>query len=840
MGNVSSSYFEEKIEDPFWSNDASKSKIDVKSSTSQNLGSAKTYFNETAAVTKNISEANKEKLSEFKLELARKHEKRREIIAEKRKEMEELRAEVERLKEENESLKASRLDPPDDNLAELHEEIERLREEKVEVDSLRKQNEELKEIVDEKTALLEESEKIIGKNRELRINITELQNELQRLNSEILNFETEREDYRVHVVALKDVISVSKHMLQIRETQLKELKEKVEAIEKNLCNREAAILSEDLRKEYERQIENMRNLRLLYEERQRAERREKEEIASQLADVKKDLEREQKKNSELDERISQLELDNSKKYDEIKTLESNLGLSKAENRQYQEELAVINQLFSETLLRYNTSQEIDLDKLQKHLEEHHGLLKDIVVNEISSEVSYALPKVLLELINQLHENEEQVDEENLLDNTVSECDQEGTNNSTRHQMSSAEEIVENLPKVWKVLIELLSHQIVPTNTLTDEQNNENPCYKTVVTPKGTSLVLSVSQTFIRLKDLILEKKSLEKETAHLKHLNGHLENRLQDQEKRLELVQSELSKTWLVVGKLQKQHQMLHTQEKILRYELAQKRKLLNELKEELEYSREKWAQAREKNTSTEEQWRQLRSEFANRRNTTTEDVNNSAESGYSDDREGLSDEEPGYETDVSECAQKTVEDAENQEIEDLSEDTVSMNQIETAIDNNEPESEVQNINASTNLDGDEQHTDLKEPSETPIESKQVDDVNSEEKILFSNTDGRNNIEMPSTSTSRLEESRRTFEERLAKREERLKRLETQAESLVTKTVNTANKSVEICNKLDDLHTAYGQNQESIENTTTEDNVEEIEQNDSESSQQVQDNDTGE
>lgn len=94
---------------------------------------------------------------------------------------------------------------------------------------------------------------------------------------------------------------------------------------------------------------------------------------------------------------------------------------------------------------------------------------------------------------------------------------------------------------------MLSHQKAPTNELTDDEESDNPCYKTVQTPKGPSLVLSVSQTFIRLKNLILEKKSLEKETSHLKQLNGHLENRLQDQEKRLELVQSELSKTWLVV-----------------------------------------------------------------------------------------------------------------------------------------------------------------------------------------------------------------------------------------------------------------------------------------------------
>lgn len=115
-------------------------------------------------------------------------------------------------------------------------------------------------------------------------------------------------------------------------------------------------------------------------------------------------------------------------------------------------------------------------------------------------------------------------------------------------MTSAEEIVQNLPKVWKVLIELLSHQCAPFNTINESPNDGNEfCYKSVETPKGPKLVLSVSKTFIRLKDLILEKKSLEKETNHLKHLNTHLEIRLQDQEKRLQTVSNELNKTWHVV-----------------------------------------------------------------------------------------------------------------------------------------------------------------------------------------------------------------------------------------------------------------------------------------------------
>lgn len=47
-----------------------------------------------------------------------------------------------------------------------------------------------------------------------------------------------------------------------------------------------------------------------------------------------------------------------------------------------------------------------------------------------------------------------------------------------------------------------------------------------------------------------------------------------------------------------------------------------------------------------------MRSEFASRKTLVNDDYNNSQESGYSDERECSStdEEEPGYETDISEC----------------------------------------------------------------------------------------------------------------------------------------------------------------------------------------------
>ena len=64
-------------------------------------------------------------------------------------------------------------------------------------------------------------------------------------------------------------------------------------------------------------------------------------------------------------------------------------------------------------------------------------------------------------------------------------------------------------------------------------------------------MLSLSKTYIRLKDLILEKKGLMKETHKLKNLNNHLEHRLGQQEKRLGAVTVELTKTWNLVGRMQ-------------------------------------------------------------------------------------------------------------------------------------------------------------------------------------------------------------------------------------------------------------------------------------------------
>lgn len=106
---------------------------------------------------------------------------------------------------------------------------------------------------------------------------------------------------------------------------------------------------------------------------------------------------------------------------------------------------------------------------------------------------------------------------------------------------------------------------------------------------------------------------------------------------------------------MQRQHKQLHTQEKILRYELAQKRKLLTELKEELQYCREKWVQAREKNSDTMEQWKRLRSEFSSRKATMDTDYN-SVESGFSDDKSSSDTDDEGEIPEKNETDEEKVE----------------------------------------------------------------------------------------------------------------------------------------------------------------------------------------
>lgn len=344
----------------------------------------------------------------------------------------------------------------------------------------------------------------------------------------------------------------------------------------------------DLRIEYQKQIDNIRNLRQLYEERAEAaamgHEREinKERAKNSVLEAK--LAEELNSKQGMNDFIAKLETEVIGKQTEYENMKAKYITTSADRMSLASQMSLVNNLFS-TLLSGDEGP--DFDRFARMLEENRELISDMTFNGDINETA----SVLMEIAGNTLEHSEQV-----------ECS------------SNREKIALNLPKVWRILVELLSHY-------DDKTENESK-----LDDENESRAVTVSRTFLRLKDLILEKNVLIKDIGRLKTLNNHLESRLDHQQQRLSIVSTELCKAWNAVAKLNAQHRKLHTHEKILRYELQHKRTVLTELKQELEYCKEKWDQARLKNTQSEKDWQSLREEFARRKCST------SVESGFEDE----------------------------------------------------------------------------------------------------------------------------------------------------------------------------------------------------------------
>lgn len=119
-------------------------------------------------------------------------------------------------------------------------------------------------------------------NATLQKQLASLHLQLQMNNKEQLELSNELISLKVYIKSLKDVISASKEMIKIRDVQVDQMREKLDKIESSIAEREVALMSDDLRAEYERQLTNIRNLRLLYEERSRSQNQECENLRRQL------------------------------------------------------------------------------------------------------------------------------------------------------------------------------------------------------------------------------------------------------------------------------------------------------------------------------------------------------------------------------------------------------------------------------------------------------------------------------------------------------------------------------------------------------------------------------
>uniref|UniRef100_A0A6P4F9A9 Early endosome antigen 1 n=1 Tax=Drosophila rhopaloa TaxID=1041015 RepID=A0A6P4F9A9_DRORH len=525
-----------------------------------------------------------------------------------------------------------------------------------------------------------------SRSRHANIELASAQLALQQAQSENFSLRGEVQVIQRQVGTLKEVISCCKQMLSVKEEQCAQLKMKLTQIENSFSEREMKIMSNNLRQEYERQLVNIRQLRQLYEERQRVAAAEYENLQRLITIKRDELTAEQEKTKNLEERnqslLKEVETGNA----ELARLREECSEHKFEKRLLSEQVGAVNLLFSQLIIGFNDKSNMDIDRLNRMLEENRQLLNQMTQAEGSCSDGATLPKLLFELVEQATGHGDSAEESDKSrsatptpsnEDTVDNCQPVGevikkhrkkssaagatAASSKSHEpeimgkVASAQEIIGNLPKVWKVLMELLSHHKIErvqfeelpscggsaSSTAAPEASSSSAPEKEGVESHRKPPELSVSKTYIKLKDLIMEKKSLVKETNRLKTLNSHLDYRLNQQEKRLSGVSLELTKTWHLVGKMQRQHRQLHTQEQILRYQLQQKRRLLSELKDELEYCRIKWALARAKNDESQEQCDEWRKEFARRK---LEDANHSAESGYSDsgpqsdeEREGIS-----------------------------------------------------------------------------------------------------------------------------------------------------------------------------------------------------------
>lgn len=411
---------------------------------------------------------------------------------------------------------------------------------------------------------------------------------------------------------------------------------------------------EEIKVEYEKQMSNYKKLRELYEQRAvAAELEHKTMIEKELAknalleaklkEIQEEIQAQLEKYKENKRQILEMEKNILAKDDEINNLNENLTSSLAENHILNSQMTLVNNLFSNMLI----NPMINLDLLVKLIQDNYLLIIDLVNNhEINDTVSLLvdLEKKIDQETLAIHNRKQMKELENSDGASCSgaadesELNENGEQDKTRESSAMdkshiQKEIANNLPKVWRILIELLNtHQEQYENNEANE--NFDSCYKNIKTDSGkTHQVISVSQTFIRLKHLILEKNHLTNQLVKLKTLNNHLEIRLNQSEQRLNTVTSELKKTWNVVNKLKLQHKQLYTHEKILKYELKHKRNIINDLKIDLEYVREKWDLVKEKNEQNEMDYKVLRKEFALRR-LQYDGGRSTSESGISTDNE--------------------------------------------------------------------------------------------------------------------------------------------------------------------------------------------------------------
>ena len=118
----------------------------------------------------------------------------------------------------------------------------------------------------------------------------------------------------------------------------------------------------------------------------------------------------------------------------------------------------------------------------------------------------------------------------------------------------------------------------------------------------------------KLKELFSSQQTAIKEMESIKEANISLARALAQHDHQLSTVTNQLDQTWVWFSKLKTQASQLQTDESVMRYDLKEKRKLLNSLKEQLEVSKQQWERIRNQNDANQEEWQSFRDELDGRK----------------------------------------------------------------------------------------------------------------------------------------------------------------------------------------------------------------------------------
>lgn len=197
-----------------------------------------------------------------------------------RKEMEEFREEMNKKRELRQQC-----------IKKLREELIELREK---LSSEMDANAELRDKL-ELSGATKSFDELVDENKRLKAELAECQLFLQTSNSENINTTLENRALRDQARSLKEAVGAVKEMLKIRECQVDQMKSKLTEIEASFADKETKIMSSALQQEYQRQLENIRRMRQLYEERANILAQEKDALKQKLDDKEHDLATEMEK-----------------------------------------------------------------------------------------------------------------------------------------------------------------------------------------------------------------------------------------------------------------------------------------------------------------------------------------------------------------------------------------------------------------------------------------------------------------------------------------------------------------------------------------------------------------